>query len=290
MTPQTQLTLSKLFDGKEIRVVEQTEDYWWIVSDITKAWELHRNTLNDIIGRNEWKFGGHYTTVAHGPCAGMIAVNETGMYLLMGAVHINLVKNEKSKTAIKRFNELWPELVKSFRKGELIQAPVSRVGTIDIINHYLDIADIAIFRSDVPKDIAHAQAWALANTETKLDLTMTISSYIKAQSTVQLQLPAASHEDIVNYDKHFSITKVASALKLPIDKVRNVLESLNIIYFENGIWKLTSHGEQYGKMFMVTPGYPYRTTQKCYIKYNPLLIDLLKKYFDVQVPDARPQS
>jgi hypothetical protein len=37
-------------------------------------------------------------------------------------------------------------------------------------------------------------------------------------------------------------------------------------------------------MFMVTPGYPYRTTQKCYIKYNPLLIDLLKKYFDVQVP------
>jgi len=280
MTPQTQLTLSKLFDGKEIRVVEQTEDFWWIVSDITKAWELHRNTLNDIIGRNEWKFGGHYTTVAHGTCAGMIAVNETGMYLLMGAVHINLVKNEKSKIAIKRFNELWPELVKSFRKGETIQAPVSKVGNIDITNHYLDLADIAVKRSGVPKEIAHGQAWALSATATGLEINTAIASYIKAQSQ-QLQLPEGIPQDKKDYDMYFSITKVAASLKLPIDKVRNVLESLNIIYFENGYWKLTAHGMQYGRVFMVTPGYPYRSNQKAYIKYNPLAIDLLKKYFAV---------
>jgi hypothetical protein len=73
-----------------------------------------------------------------------------------------------------------------------------------------------------------------------------------------------------------------------------VLESLNIIYFENGYWKLTAHGMQYGKVFMVTPGYPYRANQKAYIKYNPMAIDLLKRYFAVDttvlgMPDARPE-
>ena len=289
MTPQTQLTLSKLFDGKEIRVVEQSEDFWMVVSDITKAWELHRNTLNDLIGRNEWKFAGHYTTVAHGTCAGMTAVNETGMYLLMGAVHINLVKNEKSKIAIKKFNELWPELVKSFRKGEVIQQlpePMSKVGTLDTINHYLDIADIAVKRSGVPKEIAHSQAWALANVETKVDLAMSVSSYIKAQST-QLQLMEAEPVDREEFNKLHSLRDLSGMLKLPENKVRTVLESIGVIYFEHGIWKLTKRGEQYGKAFLVTIGWPYRTNQKAWIRYNELCIDLLKKYFDIQMPVAK---
>jgi prophage antirepressor-like protein len=283
MTPQTQLTLSQLFEGKEIRVVEQSDDFWMIVSDISKAWELHRNTLNELIDRNEWKFGGHYTTVAHGACAGMTAVNETGMYLLMGAVHINLVKNEKSKAAIKKFNELWPELVKSFRKGEVVQAPVVLQSPIDIINERLDIADIAVKRSGVPKEIAHSMAWAVLDTK---EISTSMAGYIKAQST-QLQLIEPEPVDREEFNKLHSLRDLSGMLKLPENKVRTVLESIGVIYFEHGIWKLTKRGEQYGKAFLVTIGYPYRTNQKAWIRYNELCIDLLKKYFDIQLPVAK---
>jgi prophage antirepressor-like protein len=284
MTPQTQLTLSQLFEGKEIRVVEQSEDFWMIVSDISKAWELHRNTLNELIDRNEWKFGGHYTTVAHGACAGMTAVNETGMYLLMGAVHINLVKNEKSKAAIKKFNELWPDLVKSFRKGEVVQAPVVLQSPIDIINERLDLADIAVKRSGVPKEIAHSMAWAVVDTK---EISTSMAGYIKAQST-QLQLIEAEPVDREEFNKLHSRRDIARMMKLSEDKVRNVLESIGIIYFEHGIWKLTTKGQQFGKAFLVNDfGYPYRTNQKAWIRYNELCIDLLKKYFDIQLPVAK---
>jgi len=285
MTPETQLTLSNLFDGKEIRIAEQSNDYWWIVADLSKAWDLHRNTLNDIIGRHEWKFAGNYTTIAHGSCAGLIGVNEVGVYLLMGAVHINQVKNEKAKTAIKKFNKAWPELVKSYRKGELVpQLPQSKQATLDCVNHYLDLADIAIKRSNVPKEIAHGQAWALAGTETGTEMVTAVAGYIKAQAPQQLMITEAIPQDKADYDMYFSLTKVAAALKLPIDKVRNVLESLNVIYFENGYWKLGKYGEKYGKVFMVMPGYPYRMNQKAYIKYNPEVFVLLRKHFDIEIP------
>ena len=288
MTPETQLTLSNLFDGKEIRIAEQSNDYWWIVADLSKAWDLHRNTLNDIIGRHEWKFAGNYTTIAHGSCAGLIGVNEVGVYLLMGAVHINQVKNEKAKTAIKKFNKAWPELVKSYRKGELVpQLPQSKQATLDCVNHYLDLADIAIKRSNVPKEIAHGQAWALAGTETGTEMVTAVAGYIKAQAPQQLMITEAIPQDKADYDMYFSLTKVATALKLPIDKVRNVLESLNIIYFENGYWKLGKYGEKYGKVFMVMPGYPYRVNQKAYIKYNPEVFVLLRKHFDIEIPATK---
>lgn len=284
MTPQTHLALTEMFDGKEIRIIEDKSEVWIPIADLAAAWGIDRSTPDKIIDRNEEVFYGLSNTVLDVTSNTTArCLNERGLYLMMGKVSPSRLKKPEAKQSIIKFQRWFPELIQKVRRKEVVELPLSKQATINTINHYLDIADIAINRSGVPKDIAHGQAWALANVETKVELTMAVSSYIKAQTTQQLQLPAAQ-EDIINYDKHFSITKVASALKLPIDKVRNVLESLNIIYFENGYWKLTAHGMQYGKVFMVTPGYPYRSNQKAYIKYNPLLIDLLRKYFVIEIP------
>jgi hypothetical protein len=286
MTTDTHIVKTELFHDIPVRIVDVDGTPMIPVTDIVTALGYDRGNISRLMKRNADLFTpykGLVNITTPGGVQEMICLDDTGVVALLLKMDYSRIKQPGFRKKVLEFQHWSFTTLRKLMKGEIqTTLPVSKVGTIDTINHYLDIADIAVKRSGVPKEIAHAQAWALANTDTKLDLTMTISSYIKAQTT-QLQLPAASHEDIVNYDKHFSITKVAAALKLPIDKVRNVLESLNIIYFENGIWKLTAHGEQYGKMFMVTPGYPYRTTQKCYIKYNPLLIDLLKKYFDVEV-------
>jgi prophage antirepressor-like protein len=284
MTPQTELALNNLFDGKEIRVLEHDHDIWFPLTDIASAWGIDRSTPDKIIERNEDVFFGLSNTVLDAASTPLKCLNERGLYLLMGKISAAHLKNVEAKKTIIRFQRWFPELVQKYRKKEIVQTTLVLQTPIDIINERLDIADIAVKRSGVPKEIAHAMAWATGDVK---EISLSIAGYIKAQSTVQLQLPEAMQADKIEYDRLFSITKVASALKLPIDKVRNVLDSLNIIYFENGIWKLTAHGEQYGKMFMVTPGWPYRTNQKCYIKYNPLLIDLLKKYFDIQLPVAK---
>ena len=294
MTPQTHLALTELFEDKEIRILEHEHDIWIPIADLAAAWGIDRSTPDKIIDRNEEVFFGLSNTVLDVTSNTTVrCLNERGLYLMMGKVSPSRLKKPEAKKTIIRFQRWFPELIQKYRRKEIVELPLSKKGTIDTINHYLDIADIAINRSGVPKDIAHGQAWALANVETKVELTLAVSSYVKAQSQ-QLQLPEGIPQDKKDYDMYFSITKVAASLKLPIDKVRNVLESLNIIYFENGYWKLTAHGMQYGRVFMVTPGYPYRSNQKAYIKYNPLAIDLLKKYFAVDttvlgIPDARPQ-
>jgi len=291
MTPQTQLTLSKAFEGKEVRAIEYKNEVWVPIVDISEAWGMDRSTPTKIINRNPEVFAGLSTIVdVTSPNAlpsdhignTLKCVNEQGVYVLALKVSAGRIKNKEVKATIIRFQKWVPQLIEQFRKGELIPLTQFPQKPVDILNHELDLADSIIKRSGMPKEIAHSMAIVLAGDKAGTDLHC-YASYLKAQSP-QLQLPEAGPIDRADYDSHFSLTKVAAALKLPRDKVLNVLESLNVIYFENGIWKLTKHGEQYGKMFMVMPGYPYRTNQKAYIKYNPLLIDLLKKYFDIQLP------
>jgi len=292
MTPQTQIT-SKLFEGKTIRAIEYNGELWVPVTDVSEAWGLDRNTTTKIINRNPEIFTGLSTVInvtgdvtSPSDIIGntLKCVNEQGVYVLALKVSAGRLKNKEVKKTIIRFQRWVPELIQKYRKGELILVPQSKQATLDCVNHYLDLADIAIKRSNVPKEVAHGQAWALAGTETGTEMVTAVAGYIKAQAPQQLMITEAIPQDKADYDMYFSLTKVAAALKLPIDKVRNVLESLNVIYFENGYWKLGKYGEKYGKVFMVMPGYPYRMNQKAYIKYNPEVFVLLRKHFDIEIP------
>jgi hypothetical protein len=219
-------------------------------------------------------------------------VNEQGMIVLGLKVSSSHIKNPKAKEKIIEFNLWVPELIRDLRKGVVQLSapsqfmPMSHVQSpAEVLNEQLDAADVLIKRSGMPKEIAHAMAVSLAGELSNTNL-QPFASYIKAQ-TKQLLLEEAIPQDKADYDMYFSLTKVATALKLPIDKVRNVLESLNVIYFENGYWKLGKNGERYGKVFMVMPGYPYRMSQKAYIKYNPEVFVLLRKHFDIELPVTR---
>jgi len=303
MTPQTQLTLSKVFDDKQIRAMEMDGEIWVPMVDLAEAWEVDRSTLTKIINRNPDVFKSLSTVVdVTSPNKiqpnpetvnnSLRLVNERGMIVLGLKVSAGHIKNKVVKDKIIEF-QLWvPELLRDLRKGmvKLTTAPQQLMlpdvkKPVDILKEELDVADELVSRAGLTKEQAQSYAVILAGERSGINL-QCYATAIKAKTT-QLQLMEAGPSDRADYDSHFSITKVAVAMKLPVDKVRNVLESLHIICFENGIWKLTRHGEQYGKMFMIMPGYPYRTNQKAYIKYNPMCIDLLRKYFDIQIPIAK---
>lgn len=298
MTPDTHIVKTELFHDIPVRIVDVDGIPMIPVADIVTALGYDRGNISRLMKRNNDLFTpykGIVNLTTPGGIQEMVCLDDTGVVALLLKMDYSRIKEKGFRKKVMEFQQWSFTTLKKLMKGEIqTTLPISKVGNIDITNHYLDLADIAVKRSGVPKEIAHGQAWALSATATGLEINTAIASYIKAQSQ-QLMLPEGIPQDKKDYDMYFSLTKVAASLKLPIDKVRNVLESLNIIYFENGYWKLTAHGMQYGKVFMVTPGYPYRANQKAYIKYNPMAIDLLKKYFAVDttvlgIPDARPES
>lgn len=284
-TPEN-ITL-ETFHNITVRKVIQNGRGMIPVLDITNATSLDRGNVSRLLKRNE-KFFKEYQGIVKittpGGVQSLTCLTRDGIMGLLFKVDAARAKDETKQDLIIEFQHWATEILGKHKVNQeiQIQLPITKQSTLDNINHYLDMADLAIKRSGVPKDIAHSMAWALAGEYTQNELATAVSGYIKAQ-TKQLSLPEAIPTDVADYESHYSITKVAGFLKLPVDKVRNVLESLNVIYFDNGIWHLTKKGEQYGRMFMITPGYPYSSRQKAYIKYNPMALELLKQYFDVEI-------
>jgi hypothetical protein len=299
MTPQMQLTLSKVFDDKQIRAMELNGEIWVPVVDLADAWTVDRSTLTKIINRNPDVFKS-LSTVVDVTSPNQISpnsetvnnslrlVNERGMIVLGLKVSAGHIKNKSVKDKIIEF-QLWvPELMQDIRKG-LVQLSASAQPLalaipkkpVDILKDELDVADELISRSGLTREQAHSYAVILAGEKAGRDF-QCYATAIKAKS-VQLPLLETEPVDRNEFNSMKSLRELARMMKLPEDKVRNVLESIGIIYYENHIWKLTSKGEQFGKAYLVTIGYPYRSQQKAWIRYNDLCVDLLKKYFDIEV-------
>jgi len=275
MTPQTELALNNLFDGKEIRVLEYNYDIWFPLTDIASAWGIDRSTPDKIIERNEDVFFGLSNTVLDAASTPLKCLNERGLYLLMGKISAAHLKNQDAKKTIIRFQRWFPELVQKYRKKEIVQTTLILQNPIEMINERLDIADLATKRSDVPKEIAHAMAWAM---EDRKELSHSIAGYIKAQSTKQLLLTdGGKPTDQEEFNSHYSRRRIAKFLEMSDEKTRNLLESKNIICFKNGLWHLTNFGEKFGRIFWVIPQAPYVMARESRIRYNNELLNYLKQ-------------
>ncbi len=118
-------TLSKIFEGKEIRVIEKNGEVWLRLDDLAGAWGIDRTTPQKIISRNEEVFEGLHLSVAVGDVTSpdvWNCVNERGLYLIMGKISASRLKNKESRAAIIRFQRWVPELIQQYRKKEIVQA------------------------------------------------------------------------------------------------------------------------------------------------------------------------
>jgi prophage antirepressor-like protein len=167
--------LADVFEGHEIRATEQSGEVWIPVIDLSKAWGLHRNTLRELINRNEEMFRGYLAQVTYsrqnGPDSGNLnelatSVNERGLYLLMGKISVDRLKNPGTKDIILRFQRWVPELIQKFRKRELavpIPAQLARFKTV------LALAKIFAENSGTPIQVAQCEALAQLEDETGED-------------------------------------------------------------------------------------------------------------------------
>jgi len=223
--------LTALFEGKEVRAIEQNGEVWFPLIDLTDMWGLHRNTLRDMIKRNEKKFQGFVSTCAHVTCAGQVAVNEPGLYLLMGAVNTSRLKNPQAAEVILRFQRWVPKLIQQYRKKEIVQAPANQDEQIKS-----ELSRASLIAQETGGDPRAFQRVALE----KLGL----GEYAKALDTLP---PAIIHGEPGEW---MNPTDIGYECALTAQQVNYWLLNHEFQIRDGPLWRLTPKGMDYGEEYV----------------------------------------
>jgi prophage antirepressor-like protein len=129
--------LTTLFEGKEIRTFEYGGEIWFPLADLAAAWGVDRKTPGNLIGRNEALFKGMYFSDGD---VTYHDVNERGLYLLMGKISADRLKNPQARDAMIRFQRWVPELIQKYRKKEIVPVQQQPSGIIGELQEARELA------------------------------------------------------------------------------------------------------------------------------------------------------
>src|SRR5574343_1341735 len=290
----TDNVLTETFYDIPVRIVHHEGTPMIPLVDIAAALNYDRGNMTKLLKRNAELFEpykGMVKSTTPGGIQELVCLSEEGVVGLLMKMDYSRVKDKTFRAKVLDFQKWAVTVLKTAMNQDIMNAYTGRSNSaIAIITESLDIEDIAITRCNVQKEVEYGMAWAVAAEKagsldkTCADQLTAYASYIRAQVPGQAQavpqLPSGAAADKADYESHYSLRKVADYLRKSPDAVRKELENLKIICFQNGSWRLTKFGEQYGKVFMVTTGFPFSTQQRPYIKYNPDVLILLRKSFD----------
>jgi prophage antirepressor-like protein len=262
-----------LFEGNEIRTLEQNGDIWLPVVDLAEAWKIARNTVSEIIDRNQRLFDG-YTTLVHVTCtskdagkenlnASLRCVNEQGLYLLMGRINTERLKDPNAKETILRFQRWVPELVKAFRKGEL--KPSKEIEAM--VRSHLNIADAMVQYAHVDRGIMTTVALARVESETGADL-----SWLKGLVRKDRQQPPG----------YLNAGQVGEELGgLSANSVNKILAQLGYQYWMVDRWQPTLIGMNYGENMPYTVINKNGSSHSGYqLRWSPMMVARLRSHID----------
>ena len=266
--------LMELFEGKEIHTFEQSGEVWFPLADLAAAWGIDRKTPGNLIARNSDIFKGMF--LSDGDVT-YHDVNEHGLYLLMGKISADRLKNPEAKKALIRFQRWVPELIKRYREGQIPKQRLEDNPLAAALTRHADIADILVARYGYKPEIARKLAMQAVVTE-QGDPAIIYRGPAMLPAGESEPLPMEPTGADPDFDKYFSLTKVADFCKCTTDQARNILEDEKILDNSNGIWHLTKYGEDFGKVFTINPLHPHRMTEKKMIRYNSEAVELVRKH------------
>ena len=293
MTPEKQTTLPEpvkieLFGEIPVRVGYYKERPVMPVADITTALGYGRGNISRLLKRNEALFIPYKGVIVMETPGGkqeLVCLTEEGVIALLIKLEYTRIKTKGFREKVLEFQRWSLDTLKKARRGELVQTTIVtqiEKKPITVLEEYLDMADSIVKRTGMQQETAHAYAIVMAGDKVGMDL-QPYATYLTAQSKQQLMITdGCKPVDQADFDSHFSLKYIANILKLSEDKTRNILESKNILCYKNKMWHLTTYGEKYGKAFKVQIGYPYRSIQQVWIRYNPELIKLLRQEYHIE--------
>ena len=92
----------------------------------------------------------------------------------------------------------------------------------------------------------------------------------------ELPAPAAGPKADPDYEKYFSLRKLAQFCQCEEKDARKILIDEGVIAYQNTHLVLTKYGERFGRLFTVTPEAPHRTYEEIRIRYSPEAVQLVR--------------
>lgn len=184
------------------------------------------------------------------------------------------------------------ERIAAFRKSALSKStdksihetiPAAPDLIIMSLNRNADIAEILINRYDYDPVVAHNLAMTNVVNEVgdialpwKGPAALPAPDLFPVAEHRRWPEPALPPEADPDFDRYFSLRKIAEIVKESEDRVRNILEKEGLLSYSNTIWHLTRVGEQFGKVFTTYPLWPHRMTEKKNIRWSPAAIERVR--------------
>ena len=235
--------IAALFESKEIRIIEDGGDLWLVLEDLAAAWGIDRKTPANLIGRNQEIFEGMFRSDGDVTYHG---VNERGLYLLLGKISADRLKNPDAKAAIIRFQRWVPDLLQKFRKGELQQLP----GKPALDTELLQAKKIAELTGT---ELKVMQAAALRKCGLK--------EYADAL------VPAVTHGEAGQW---LNATQIGNRCGHSAREVNHFLEWHRFQYQgPDRVWRLTELGEAHGEEYWFEATSGHREVR---IRWNPSIL------------------
>jgi hypothetical protein len=187
----------------------------------------------------------------------------------MGKISASRLKNADAKKGVIRFQQWYPKLIETFRKGEL--KPIGmQTGSIpkeieENLRHHLTLVDMLVQYAHVERGIATTVAVAKVEIENNVDL-----SWFKALIRKDTELAPG----------FLNATQLGKELggSSPI-VVNNMLASLGLQKYIGNKWEPTSTGKSYGENIPFTTIHETGTMHSGYqLKWRAETIDVLKEY------------
>ena len=297
MTDQKPISTETFYDIP-VRVVHHEGTPMIPLVDIAAALNYDRGNMTRLLKRNAELFEpykGLVQMTTPGGIQELVCLSEEGVVGLLMKMDYSRVKDKTFRTKVLDFQKWAVRVPKTAMKQDIVAAYTGRSpSAIALIAESLDIADIAIGRCGVKEDVAYGIAWATAAEKVddiSAEQLTAYASFIRLRDTDDhKQLPAGTDTERAEYESHYSLTQVSDYLKKSPETVKKELERLGVTCVQNGSRRLTKMGERYGKVFMVAPGFPFSTQQRPYIKYNPDVLNLLRKSFEKQIEQQMIQQ
>ena len=218
--------LSTLFEGHEIRVLEQDNDLWFPLTDIAKAWGIDRKTPANLIDRNKELFRGMFRSDGD---VTYHDVNERGLYLLMGKISADRLKNPDAKTAMIRFQRWVPELIQQYRKKAIVQ----------------------IQEPSINRELLQASEYAEACNQDPAAFQAAVFRKHNLKEFADIVQPALVHGEVARW---YNVTQLCEmchdeALAGHPERLNAYLKNHGYQYRERGLWRLQPSGESHGKEY-----------------------------------------
>jgi prophage antirepressor-like protein len=221
--------LVPFFEGTEVHVIEKDGEVWIPLPDLAAAWGIDRNTPAALIRRNPESFEGMYTgecyVTSPSGTVGYECVNERGLYLLMGKISVDRLKNRAAKETIIRFQRWVPELIQRYRKREIQQAPANIEAEINEARHLAELTG---------GDLRAFQAAALRK-----------HGKPEYADALMQSIPPQIH----GQQGWFNPSQLGERCGLNAREINSYLYNKGYQYPQGPVWRLQPKGEPYGEEY-----------------------------------------